>query len=124
MTLDELFEYTNIDPWFLNQLAELHQAEQWLKSQALTDISRDDFLQAKKRGFSDLQISRLTGMHFPPARLRIVCFRIEDIRVDKADGHGPLRKSALLWEIFWSLQRVVKAVLKPPLRQHLYHIFH
>ena len=62
MTLDELFEYTNIDPWFLNQLAELHQAEQWLKAQALTDISRDDFIQTKKRGFSDLQISRLTGM--------------------------------------------------------------
>ena len=61
MTLDELFEYTNIDPWFLNQLAELHQAEQWLKMQALTNISRDDFIQAKKRGFSDLQISRLTG---------------------------------------------------------------
>lgn len=66
MTLDELFEYTNIDPWFLNQLAELHQAEQWLKVQALTDISRDDFIQAKKRGFSDLQISRLTGKHSFP----------------------------------------------------------
>ena len=61
MTLDELFEYTNIDPWFLNQLAELHQAEQWIKSKSLNDISRDDFIQVKKRGFSDIQVSRLTG---------------------------------------------------------------
>ncbi len=67
MTLDELFEYTNIDPWFLNQLAELHQAEQWLKAQALNNISRDDFIQANKRGFSDLQISRLTGMRLDPS---------------------------------------------------------
>lgn len=61
MTLDELFEYTNIDPWFLNQLAELHQAEQWLSTKALDVISREDMIQAKKRGFSDIQISRCTG---------------------------------------------------------------
>ena len=61
MSLDEIFEYTNIDPWFLNQLAQLHQAEQWIRSKALTDISRDDFVQVKKRGFSDLQLATLTG---------------------------------------------------------------
>lgn len=61
MTLEEIFEYTNIDPWFLNQLAELHQTEQWIKSKALEEISKEDFIQTKKRGFSDLQISRLTG---------------------------------------------------------------
>lgn len=68
MTLDEIFECTNIDPWFLNQLRELHQAEQWLQTKGLNDISRDDFIQTKKRGFSDLQISRLTGQHRSPAR--------------------------------------------------------
>ena len=61
MNLDEIFEYTNIDPWFLNQLAQLHQAEQWIRGKALTDISRDDFVQVKKRGFSDLQLATLTG---------------------------------------------------------------
>ena len=61
MTNDELFETTKIDPWFLSQLRELHQAEQWVKSKALTDITTDEFIQVKKRGFSDIQISRLTG---------------------------------------------------------------
>ena len=61
MTLEEIFEYTNIDPWFLNQLSEIHQAEQWIKSKALDEISKDDFIQTKKRGFSDIQISRITG---------------------------------------------------------------
>jgi len=61
MSQEELFETTNIDPWFLSQLGELHQAEQWIKSKGLTDISTADFIQVKKRGFSDIQISRLTG---------------------------------------------------------------
>ena len=61
MSLEEIFEYTNIDPWFLNQLAQLHQAEQWIRGKALTDISRDEFVQVKKRGFSDLQLATLTG---------------------------------------------------------------
>ena len=61
MTNEELFETTKIDPWFLSQLRELHQAEQWIKSKALTDITTDELIQVKKRGFSDIQISRLTG---------------------------------------------------------------
>ena len=61
MTLDEIFECTNIDPWFLHQLKELHQAEQWLKTKSLTNISTDDFIQVKKRGFSDIQIATCTG---------------------------------------------------------------
>lgn len=61
MTLEEIFDCTSIDPWFLNNLAELHQAEQWIKAMGLEGISRDDFFEVKRRGFSDIQISRLTG---------------------------------------------------------------
>ena len=62
MTQDELFEFTNIDPWFLQQFAEIHQAEMWIKSKALNDLSKDDFIQVKKRGFSDVQVAMCTGM--------------------------------------------------------------
>ena len=61
MTTQEVHEFTNIDPWFLAQLWELHQAETWLKTQSLTDLRPEDLLQVKKRGFSDIQIARATG---------------------------------------------------------------
>ena len=61
LDLDTIFEYTNIDPWFLNQLRELHQAETWLRTKSLPDLSADDLLQSKRRGFSDLQLATFTG---------------------------------------------------------------
>lgn len=36
------------------------QAETWLKTQQLNDISADDMLHTKQRGFSDVQIARFT----------------------------------------------------------------
>lgn len=65
MSQETIFEYTNIDPWFLSQLGELHEAEQWLKTQSLDSISYDDLLATKQRGFSDVQIARCMGMYFP-----------------------------------------------------------
>ena len=61
MSQETLFEYTKIDPWFLSQLGELHEAEQWLKTQSLDSISYDDLLATKQRGFSDVQIARCMG---------------------------------------------------------------
>ena len=61
MTKETIFEYTKIDPWFLTQLDELHEAEQWLKTQSLDSISCDDLLATKQRGFSDAQIARCLG---------------------------------------------------------------
>lgn len=61
MSQETIFEYTKIDPWFLSQLGELHEAEQWLKAQSLDSISYDDLLATKQRGFSDAQIGRCLG---------------------------------------------------------------
>jgi len=57
----ELFELTKIDPWWLAQMQELHDAECWLKARKLTDISREDMAETKARGFSDSQIARCVG---------------------------------------------------------------
>lgn len=61
MSCDDLFELTQMDPWWLAQLKELHDSEMWLRSQKLGDISAEDMQQLKARGFSDSQIGRLTG---------------------------------------------------------------
>lgn len=61
MSQETIFEYTKIDPWFLSQLGELHEAEQWLKTQSLDSIAYDDLLATKQRGFGDAQIASCLG---------------------------------------------------------------
>ena len=49
VSVDDIFEYTKIDPWFLAQLAELHTTEEWLKTQSLADLSATDMLANSSR---------------------------------------------------------------------------
>ncbi len=69
MSQEQLHEYTNIDPWFLAQLGELHQTEAWLTGQQLGGLSADDLVQVKRRGFSDPQIAKAVGARAAAARL-------------------------------------------------------
>lgn len=61
LTKEELFELTNIDPWWLAQLHELHETEGWIRGKKLTELSAQDMTEIKQRGYSDSQISRFTG---------------------------------------------------------------
>ncbi|MEM7015254.1 MAG: carbamoyl-phosphate synthase large subunit, partial [Verrucomicrobiota bacterium] len=54
LTLEEVFELTKIDPWFLRQMQQIFEAES-----AAADP--DNLRQAKKLGFSDRQIAHLSG---------------------------------------------------------------
>ena len=58
ITAEEIFEYTAIDPWFLEQLKDLHETEVWIRSKSLGDLSEKDFREIKQRGFSDAQIAQ------------------------------------------------------------------
>ncbi len=62
ITEDEIHEYTKIDPWFLSQLGEIHKVDVWLKSKKLEELRQVDFLELKKRGFSDDQIAVSLGI--------------------------------------------------------------
>ena len=57
MTVDELFEMTGIDPWFLRQLQQICEAEESISAND-NDLS---IRKAKKLGFSDRQIAHLRG---------------------------------------------------------------
>ena len=59
MTLDEVFEETAIDPWFLAQIEELVQIEGRLKGRALTDLTADELRYLKRKGFSDRRLATL-----------------------------------------------------------------
>ena len=61
VTEEEIFEYTNIDPWFLAQLGEIHKVDVWLQTKKLDELTEVDWLEVKKRGFSDEQIAAAVG---------------------------------------------------------------
>ena len=56
MSVQEMYDITGIDPWFLNQLETICKHEETIQS-TKDDI---DFRTAKKYGFSDRQIAHLT----------------------------------------------------------------
>ena len=60
--VEEIYEASGIDPWFLSELEELVSYENLImKKGFLTNES--DFLGAKKRGFSDQRISQLLNIN-------------------------------------------------------------
>ena len=60
MTVDEIFELTNIDPWFLDKLFDLLETEKSLKRSSLKELTEEKLLAVKKKGFSDRQIAYAT----------------------------------------------------------------
>ncbi|MFQ3617196.1 MAG: carbamoyl-phosphate synthase large subunit [Cyanobacteriota bacterium] len=60
MTVEEIYELTAIDPWFLDKLAELLETEKFLKRTPLLQITQAQMLAIKQQGFSDRQIAFAT----------------------------------------------------------------
>ncbi len=63
MTLDEVFEETNIDPWFLAQIEDLVKTEQQLAQRELHSLTALEMRYLKKKGFSDRRLAKLLGTH-------------------------------------------------------------
>ncbi|MDT0617828.1 carbamoyl-phosphate synthase large subunit [Salinisphaera sp. P385] len=59
MTVAEVFELTWIDPWFLDQIAELIEMEGELAGRALSDLDAGELRRYKRAGFSDRRLARL-----------------------------------------------------------------
>jgi carbamoyl-phosphate synthase large subunit len=59
MTVQELFDLTAIDQWFLAQMQELVEAEKWYA--ALTEVDATTMRRMKQYGFSDRQLGELRG---------------------------------------------------------------
>jgi len=70
-------ELTNIDPWFLDQIAQLCEFEDELVQYArLEDVPRDTFFRAKQLGYSDPQLANLyLGDITPETILQVRAFR-------------------------------------------------
>jgi carbamoyl-phosphate synthase large subunit len=57
MGVEEVYELTNIDPWFLDQLQSLLETEKVLKRTPLEQLSGEKLYAIKQQGFSDRQIA-------------------------------------------------------------------
>jgi carbamoyl-phosphate synthase large subunit len=60
-TVEQIFDLTKIDPWFLHQLREIHAMEDALRGQKLAGMDAALMRRAKQFGFSDAQLAHLTG---------------------------------------------------------------
>ena len=63
MSLQEVFEETAIDPWFLAQIEQLVQHEQALRGRTLDSLSVEELRFMKSKGFSDRRLATLLGTH-------------------------------------------------------------
>lgn len=65
-TVEELFEATRIDPWFLDQIVLINEVAETVANAEALD--HDTLLLAKDHGFSDAQIGQLRGFGEADAR--------------------------------------------------------
>ena len=70
MSLDEIFEETAVDPWFLAQIEELIQIEKQLTERDLAGLSEAELRFVKKKGFSDRRLAKLLRTHQHAVRER------------------------------------------------------
>ncbi|MBK9681909.1 MAG: carbamoyl-phosphate synthase large subunit [Betaproteobacteria bacterium] len=70
MTLDEIFEETAIDPWFLAQIQQLVAVEQQVAARELFTLSAAELRFLKQKGFSDKRLARLMRSHQHAVRER------------------------------------------------------
>jgi carbamoyl-phosphate synthase large subunit len=67
-TVDQIFDLTKIDRWFLHQLREIHEMEESLKKQTLLTLSATALRRAKQFGFSDAQLADILKTDFDTMR--------------------------------------------------------
>ena len=62
MSVEELYEISGIDPWFLVQIEDIIKDEQRVSETAMTDLDKDAVYALKRKGFSDERLAKLLGV--------------------------------------------------------------
>lgn len=90
-TVKEAHRATRIDPWFLVQVKELVDIENRLKEYSLPELSKEEMLFLKKKGFSDRLIAKLLKVKEDQVRARRHELGIRPVykRVDTCAGEFP-----------------------------------
>ena len=59
MSIEEVFELSKIDPWFLAQIQDIVSSEMQINGTNITDISGSEMFDLKRQGFSDARLADL-----------------------------------------------------------------
>ena len=59
LSIDEIFQHSKIDPWFLYQIKELIEIEEKIKKMSLKSFNSEILFDIKRKGFSDSRIAKL-----------------------------------------------------------------
>jgi carbamoyl-phosphate synthase large subunit len=92
-TVDEVHSATKFDPWFLSQIIQINEIAREIST--VGNLSDELFRTAKTNGFSDIQISELTGQSLPEvtaSRHRIglrPVFKTVDTCAAEFEAHTP-----------------------------------
>ncbi|NRB38199.1 MAG: carbamoyl-phosphate synthase large subunit [Pseudomonadales bacterium] len=62
LSVEEVNEHTDVDPWFLVQIEDIIKSEQALATKAFSELTADEIYRLKRKGFSDLRLSQLLAV--------------------------------------------------------------
>ncbi|OMH39344.1 carbamoyl-phosphate synthase large subunit [Motiliproteus sp. MSK22-1] len=62
LSVDEIYQLSGVDHWFLVQLEDLIKEEQAVSKLALSELSKDLVYRLKRKGFSDGRLAKLLGV--------------------------------------------------------------
>jgi carbamoyl-phosphate synthase large subunit len=84
MSLDEVFEETAVDPWFLAQIEQIIGTEKALAGRTLDSLSKDELVFLKRKGFSDRRLAKLLGTNQHDVRAKRHALNVRPVykRVD------------------------------------------
>ena len=61
LSIEEIFQHSKIDPWFLYQIKDLIEIEDKMKKMTIKSFSPETLFDIKRKGFSDSRIANLIG---------------------------------------------------------------
>ncbi len=62
LSLEDVFEHTSIDRWFLVQIEDLIREESMVREEGLDNLDAERLRQLKRKGFSDRRLADLLGL--------------------------------------------------------------
>ncbi|MGD8482703.1 MAG: carbamoyl-phosphate synthase large subunit, partial [Gammaproteobacteria bacterium] len=70
LSLEEIYQLSRVDPWFLAQIRDLVEEERELTTEGASALTRDSLRRLKRKGFSDSRLATLVGLPEEDVRRR------------------------------------------------------
>ncbi|MGL6029577.1 MAG: carbamoyl-phosphate synthase large subunit [Legionella sp.] len=91
LSLEDIYQESRVDPWFLAQIEELVQLERSVFGKSLYDLTHADLLLLKQRGFADAYLAKLMYCSEEQVRNKRLELGINPVykRIDSCAGEFP-----------------------------------